>query len=594
MASSVWHIGNTTVRTPYRLKEALTILKNSEFAGNIVGKERENGFTALLHEKGIVRVERLEAEVKSDASDLGRKWRSALGQLGFITMPVTGPKRRRSADKEAGTNPYLFDDVPAVERPYEVTPNGNHLIHAQTTAEQQECFLRALAVYRIPSVFESNYPFPPFSPLRFVLQILLDLEKNGADPLIRYEEMAGIVQCRTFSDDIDQVVASILCYREQRKRSVNKKRFDKEKLGASVSSLTKVNSANTLIDYADVNFRYLKATGLFGAKGRAIMLLPEKRTLVDVLVGEKLELLRANEYAKRLWKGAVLPTDSREQTLKIIDDILHQLGEYGEEIQLPDIGSLSLNETRQHFFILDERLKHVKELKFAAQQAEQWKDIAHSLASFKDSKKKTIYLEGEALKVSSGEAPAYFEWIVWRAFLAMDSLVNMPWEARKFPIDQDFLPLSHAPGGGPDMIFVFEEFVLVVEVTLTASSRQEAAEGETVRRHVAAIAETYEKEDKRVYCLFIAIHIDSNTAETFKIGNWYKTDDTKLPLQIVPIPLEDFRLLFESIFDSGKIDPGHIKQLVTECRVWSNSDAPEWKKRISEEVRKYISKLIPR
>jgi len=64
-------------------------------------------------------------------------------------------------------------------------------------------------------------------------------------------------------------------------------------------------------------------------------------------------------------------------------------------------------------------------------------------------------------------------------------LVNKPWDARRFKIDQDFLPVGTAPGNGPDIVFEFDDMVVVVEVTLTSSSRQEAAEGEPVRRHVA-------------------------------------------------------------------------------------------------------------
>jgi hypothetical protein len=141
------------------------------------------------------------------------------------------------------------------------------------------------------------------------------------------------------------------------------------------------------------------------------------------------------------------------------------------------------------------------------------------------------------------------------------------------------------------MVFEFEEYVLVVEVTLTSSSRQEAAEGEPVRRHVAEIAERFEKLDKEVYCLFIALNIDSNTAETFKIGNWYKKDDTKIPVQIVPIILDDFIRLFNAGFKSGHLDPMKLKQLLMKCRVISNKDAPEWKTAVSDEIKKFVLKL---
>jgi glutamine synthetase len=61
---TLWHIGNTTVRTPYRLKEALKALKNSEFHGNLLGKELEQDFAELLNERSIVKVERIEIGTK--------------------------------------------------------------------------------------------------------------------------------------------------------------------------------------------------------------------------------------------------------------------------------------------------------------------------------------------------------------------------------------------------------------------------------------------------------------------------------------------------------------------------------------------------
>ncbi|MCP4104722.1 MAG: AlwI family type II restriction endonuclease [Desulfobacteraceae bacterium] len=159
-------------------------------------------------------------------------------------------------------------------------------------------------------------------------------------------------------------------------------------------------------------------------------------------------------------------------------------------------------------------------------------------------------------------------------------------------IDQDFLPVAPAPGRGPDLIFEFKDYVLVIEVTLTSSSRQEAAEGEPVRRHVAEIAEQYDETDKRVYGLFMALNVDSNTAETFKGGNWYKQDDSKLTLHIIPIRLDDFSKLFEAGFKSGMLTPNKIRELITECRALSNYDAPEWKNQITKEIKRLAERMV--
>lgn len=85
--------------------------------------------------------------------------------------------------------------------------------------------------------------------------------------------------------------------------------------------------------------------------------------------------------------------------------------------------------------------------------------------------------------------------------------------------------------------------ILVVEVTLTSSSRQEAAEGEPVRRHVAKYVEsvTLNADRKNVYGRFVAINIDANTAHTFRSGDWYLPDDKRINVDIVPVQLGDFQ-----------------------------------------------------
>src|SRR5699024_9559889 len=59
------------------------------------------------------------------------------------------------------------------------------------------------------------------------------------------------------------------------------------------------------------------------------------------------------------------------------------------------------------------------------------------------------------------DEPAYLEGAVCRAFLTINHIVNEPHEARRFKVDQDFLPMGCAPGGGPHLIFEFEDYVLV-------------------------------------------------------------------------------------------------------------------------------------
>ena len=134
------------------------------------------------------------------------------------------------------------------------------------------------------------------------------------------------------------------------------------------------------------------------------------------------------------------------------------------------------------------------------------------------------------------------------------------------------------------MVFELEDAVLVVEVTLTASSRQEAAEGEPVRRHVAKYAELHRASGKNVYGLFLAVSIDSNTAHTFRMGDWFLKDDSKINLEIVPMTLGDFYKLFSRGVSKLSSMPQIIQTVLLKCRAKANQDAPVWKSAIATIV----------
>jgi hypothetical protein len=82
------------------------------------------------------------------------------------------------------------------------------------------------------------------------------------------------------------------------------------------------------------------------------------------------------------------------------------------------------------------------------------------------------------------------------------------------------------------------------------------------------------------------VRIDSNTAHTFRSGDWYLPDDSKLALDIVPLTLGDFHDFLAS--GRGRLSemPGLLRQLSIECRAKANQDAPQWKQSIAGVVKR--------
>lgn len=568
-----WHLGNTTLRNPYRLQDGLKHLAESPFLGNLDGKPNQEAFARYLDAAGIVDLKR----GKKDVSDLGRKWRSAFAQLGLITAKLKSK----------------HGDQAWVGQPDLITPNGRRLMEAASGPATQEVILRALAAYCIPSPIEPAYEFERFNPLRHVIRLIQTLRDAGEEAKLTALEMGAIVPFTNSSDDLNVVVEQISALRKARETSTRKRRFD----GDIYDELAAKHgyARDTFSAYADVNRRYLKATGLFTSSGRGIAIAPEKAKLAELLAQDSGVIADDKLYVEQVMKGGALPTDDVNLGKDYLDSLIKIASDRGLTVPTEGRSLATAADISSVAHDIEAIILEDKEVDFAAEQAKQWQEIVHYMTAIITGKKLDLgEVDGEKRQtdVRKEDRAVYLEWVLWRAFLAINSLVNRPNQARRFSVDQDFLPISCAPGGGPDMIFEFDDFVVVCEVTLTTSSRQEAAEGEPVRRHVADVAERY-GEAKPVYGLFIALRIDSNTAETFRIGTWYVNDTNKTTLNVVPVTLADFRNFFEAIFKTGKIDTAHVRELLDACCAERapTGGAPEWKKAIETHVADRIARM---
>lgn len=548
-----WQLGNTSVRSAMRIRDGLVAYSTSGIQGNIRKGEGDIAFRRLLGKCGVVSLG------EDSTNSVGRKWRSAMEKLGFIYPDLR--KNLGSAQNLIGQVDYI-------------TPAGWTLIRAETVAAMQECYLRAMVTPLEPADYRT------FSPLCWTLALLLELERRGEEASVSFIEMARIVQTTNPLDGISETVDRILDLRVRRNAAERKRPFDRmiyeqgaEELGCK---------PHTFNDYADMNMRYLKATGMVQSKGKGIALVAEKRTLAIALTQELLTNKPIIELYQSLCTGTALPTDNATVAYQVLEDLLQQLHQYGITYSIAGKPLDTPTHINQVRYEIEELIAEKKEEIYATEQADNWQEIAaymDLIASRRDRMRLNDEIE---IRVPRTEAPAYLEWSLWRAFLAIDTLANKPYEVRRFKIDQDFMPVSTAPGNGPDLIAEFEDFVIVIEVTLSESSRQEAMEGEPVRRHVADLMQQY---DKPVYGLFIANRIDSNTAETFRIGIWYTRDDERLELHIIPFTLMQFSMFFKAIFSKGNATPQAVIDLMIQCEQFRRDyEAPQWKARIAETV----------
>lgn len=560
----IWLVGNTGLRNPNRIQEGFSIFAKSSFVGNLHGKENEIGFMNLLNEKRIIQNE----NGKDMSGSHARKWRLMFAKNGFIYPHV---KKADGKQEELGK----LDDL---------TPFGKIFLKADTYPAVQECYLRAMSVEQFPILDGVRL----FSPLKWLLAIMLELEKRTGSSEISRIEFALWGHTTNPSYDLNEVVDNILDLRNRRTLAPTKRIFDKNEIAKRSENYDK--KKDNFLDYSDMNMRYLRISGILQRKGRGLVIVPSKHILA-----EKLAKSTASEESimyeyQKLCNGAPLPTDDIDIAKALLDDLIEQMKKRNIAFDISDLpltNATEVNIARQR---LENILAQTNEIAYASEQCNQWKEIADYMSLLIKGGGKLIYDDDHAIEIPKDETPAYLEWILWRAALAIDHMLNKPYEARGFRLDSDFLPVSTAGGGKGDLYWEYEDFTILTEVTMSTSSRQEAMEGEPVRRH---ISDAILKYDKPVYGMFIAIKIDTNTAETFRHGIWYTKDDIRQKLDIVPLTLAQFQRYFVAMFEANKAAPEKLRTLIWKCKTKRDFlDSPTWKKYIDLVIKNNVELLL--
>ena len=558
----IWQVGNTGLRNPNRIQEGFKAFANSPYVGNL-RKENEIDFMNFLNTQGIIQNE----DGKDTSGSHARKWRLMFSKNGFIYPQV---KKKDGSQEKLGK----VDDI---------TPFGRNFLKADTYPAVQECYLRAQSVEQFAMPDGKSY----FSPLRWILAIMLELERRTGSSEITRIEFALWGQTTNPSYSIEDVVNNILDLRVRRKQAPSKRKFDEKEIKERGKYYNK--KTDNFNQYSDMNMRYLRISGILQRKGRGMIIVPAKHILA-----EKLAKSTSNEESimiqyKRLCKGAELPTDNVDTAKALLDDLIKQMKSRQILFDINDLPLKTATEINIARRRLENILSQTDEIQYAKEQCNQWQEIADYMELLIKGGGKRTYDDDNVIEVPKDETPAYLEWILWRASLAIDHMVNKPYEVRGFKLDSDFLPVSAAGGGKGDLYCEFNDFTILTEVTMSTSSRQEAMEGEPVRRHVSDAVLKY---DKPVYGMFIAVKIDTNTAETFRHGIWYARGDLKQRLDIVPLTLAQYREYFMAMFRTGHANPEKLRELILLCETRRDIlNAPGWKAYIGNAVDEKIKRM---
>ena len=587
------HIGNTTFRRPWRIPEGLRVLdkfnKNYDFKNNPETEKYESELIKAISETKV-----LESDGKSSdwKGAHGRKFLNFCQKFGFVSFrPVTKRGAKKFELTNEGNDKFLDNfldkegkNLKMERKPFSLTPLGQLLkstesLEYEINSEQKDIFLKSLYYQLQPSIlnpFPKGYKGEIIRPLQLWIRIILELKKKSLEPLLTQGEMAVIVSTYR-TNDIEPIIKEIQEYRSKKKGKERK--FAKawyEKKGGE-------EKFETVWTYADPNFAYAESTGLFNRVGRKIIFNKDKLDIIHIISKEKpLNYSDEKKYLTNFWSGQLLPFENfefiKEQATKnysfLKDKLKYEIPKVKEKIN-------SSTEVKSISYKIEDKILELKEIEFFKEQRYKTEEIVKTLSNIETDQ---ISYNGFDFEPE----PEHLEWIVWRAFLAINSFKNEIKNSRGFKVDNNFLPTHHAAGGKEDLIFEFNDFILLVEVTYKTGHVQFEDETGQVYRHTINVMKKF--KEKEVYCLFLAPKINTNLVKGF-MDYFMDNENEEFRGKIIPMEINKFTKIFDKLFHKKKeLTPKIIKEILNECLHKKEELKPLfWMEQINRVIEKRVS-----
>ena len=472
-----------------------------------------------------------------------------------------------------------------------LTLAGKQLISAKRT---EEIFLRQLLKFQIPSPYHKPSEKAAKFFVKPYLEILRLIHKLGT---LKFDELVIFGLQITDYRKFDEIIEKIEIFRMQRTTSTKKyKEFKqnyfynelqeiyKEEIASGEfstrESATKTakeffsKKASNMRDYADACVRYLRATGLVSISqlGKSLSIMPEKKADVEFILKnvsrEPIFVDDEENYIEYLGNPEVpkLLTDDKKALIEKLKT------EFSSEEIDENLSILELKEK------LDDVLL-AKKNEIIRKQVAEIKDYKQ----YDDIQQVFDLIPKRNSELS--DVPLMFEWNTWRAMTMLDG-GNIK---ANLKFDDFGNPMSTAQGNMADIVCNYDDFDLIVEVTLASGQKQYEMEGEPVSRHLGKLKKETGRE---TYGLFIAPVINEAC-----IAQFYMLHHTNISYYggksaIVPLPLNIFRKMVEDSFKADYIpNSNQVKAFFEYSKETARSslDEQSWYKKITEKALDWLN-----
>lgn len=496
----------------------------------------------------------------------------------FFTGTLTGEIDFKARDRitRAPKSLGLVDLSPQIA----LTDAGRAYIYGK---RPHEAFTRQLLKFQLPSPYHIDkgrtFSVKPYLEL---LRLVNDLETLSKD------EIAAFVTQLIHFQKYDEIKQKIELFRrnvsELDRGKTNYQRYFDEVFSQEIFAIyaDQIDSGNIQLresrsattykfirtkknnhkDYADAAIRYLRETqlvSLTSGRSNKIYIPEEKKVEVAFILEntprEPYLTAKTSEFKTYLFNASLpsLYTDDRNRLME---------------------GIIKLSPEQSRFALKNWSLEELKDLKdriiqesldavIIAQinQLQLYEDYDDIIATYADIKARNVF-----------DAPLIMEWNTWRAFVMLDDGEIIG----NFRFDDAGKPLSTASGNQADIVCEYQDFDILVEVTLSTGKRQYETEGEPVARH---LGDRQKQNSKDAYCIFIASYLNDATLSHFYMLHKYDVAYYGGRARIIPLSLQDFQTFLEQAYHyEPKPTAASIKAFVQKASelAIASSNEVEW------------------
>ncbi|MGO8683521.1 MAG: AlwI family type II restriction endonuclease [Thermoleophilia bacterium] len=627
-----WNIGNTTVRNPERIRHALQVFAD-HFVGHKWDADAEERFYRALVEAEVYAPQGGAVKATS-TGQAGRKWASAFKQLGFarvgrraglVELTAVGEELLRD---ELSTEDVFLRQLLKYHLPSPLEPRTRsdgfdvypfrltlRILNNLRLAGSPGITKEELGLFVVTTMLDSretdatgriltyrnerNDVTGRVAKKRFYARRRLEVanELYGAEEQAKKYELLTVVIDHVSADldylhsaEADELLSEIVRsgkgFRTAKAQALKRKLRDGVRTGSPRAELWEMVSgqyfatrAGSFGDYADTAARYFTMSGLFSLAGSKLVFKESLLPLVESFAAEVYPSYDESNYLEAFYDPNLptLPSDNIHVLEAMVTSLRVRQVELADSLGMSApapiaVAAVRPAELKRQMDSLRRTVTDLRELQFYREQARQSQEIV----SFFDEIKSGSLFGGEAY------LPAFYEWNIWRVFLAINEIRNSIPETRGFRIDEEMYPVHHAAGGRPDMLFEYDHCLLVVEASLSTGENQWSQEQEPVQRHVKDVMRSC--PGKRVCGIFVAPRIDPNTAVNFRRAYAW-LNDKEVPLDIVPLTTDQLTRILAWQADH-EYDTAKLLALVLDLAAAKDNvgDGVEWLAVIGREI----------